>query len=117
MHMPRALKLVNLEENYPTVDNCLLRLEHALGAARQERIKLVKLIHGYGSSGVGGQLRIEVWKALDGYKRAGSIREFIPGEQFRISDESAWALVKRFPELKNDRDWGRGNRGITVVLL
>jgi hypothetical protein len=115
--MPLALKLVNLEEDHPTVDNGLLRLDRALASARQERITLLKLIHGYGSSGVGGQLRTEVWKVLDRYKRAGTIREFIPGEQFRVSDESAWALLKRFPELKRDRDWGRGNRGITLVVL
>ena len=115
--MPFTLKLVNLEENHPTVDQGLLRLDHALAAAREERITLVKLIHGYGSSGTGGQLRIEVWKVLDRYKCAGTISDFIPGEQFRTSDESAWALLKRFPELKRDRDWGRGNRGVTLVVL
>jgi len=115
--MPPALKLVNLEENHPTVVQGLLRLDRALAAARAERVTLVKLIHGYGSSGVGGQLRVEVWKVLDGQKRAGAIRDFIPGERFRLSDESAWAVLKRFPELKHDRDWGRGNRGITVVVL
>jgi len=91
--MPLALKLVNLEQDHPTVDNGLLRLDRALASARQERITLLKLIHGYGSSGVGGQLRTEVWKVLDRYKRAGTIREFIPGEQFRVSDEAAWALT------------------------
>lgn len=112
-----AIKVANLEENHPTVDQGLLRLDRALASARQERITLLKLIHGYGSSGAGGQLRFEVWKVLDRYKRAGTIREFIPGEQFRISDESSWTLVKRFPALKQDRDWGRGNRGITLVVL
>jgi hypothetical protein len=114
--MSFSLKLVNLEENHPTVNQGLLRLDRALAAARHERVALLKLIHGYGSSGVGGQLRVEVWKVLDGYKRAGTIQEFIPGEQFRISDEKAWALLKRFPELKQDRDFGRGNRGITLVV-
>ena len=115
--MPELIKLVNLEEDRPTVTQGLLRLERALASARQERIALLKLIHGYGSSGVGGSLRMEGWKALDGYRRAGAIRNFIPGEQFRISDESTWSLLKRFPQLKQDRDLGRENKGITVVVV
>ena len=115
--MPELIKLVNLEQDRPTVTQGLLRLERALVVARQERVALVKLVHGYGSSGVGGSLRTEVWKALDHYKRAGSIRDFIPGEQFRISDECSWSLLKRFPQLKQDRDLGRQNKGITLVVL
>lgn len=45
------------------------------------------------------------------------IQGFIPGEEFRISDETTWALLKRMPELKQDRDLGRENKGITMVLL
>ena len=45
------------------------------------------------------------------------IRDFIPGEDFRISNEATWALLKQSPKLKQDRDLGRGNRGITVVVL
>ena len=115
--MPDIIKLVNLEQDRPTVNQGLLRLERALTAARQERIAVLKLVHGYGSSGVGGSLRLEVWKALDRYKRAGSLHDFIPGEQFRISDEATWALLKRFPQLKQDRDLGRENRGITLAVL
>jgi hypothetical protein len=115
--MPSPVKLVNLEEDRPTVDQCLLRLQRALSSARHEHITVLKLIHGYGSSGVGGILRVEVWKALDSYKRQATIRDFIPGEQFRISDECTWATLKRFPHLKQDRDFGRGNKGITIVVL
>jgi hypothetical protein len=111
------MKLVNLEEGRPTVNEGLLRLERALVAARTENYDVLKLIHGYGSSGVGGALRDEVWKILDRFQRAGMIEAFIPGEEFRISNETTWALLKRWPELKQDRDLGRANRGITVAVL
>jgi len=45
------------------------------------------------------------------------ISGFIPGEDFRLSDEATWALVKRDKAIKEDRDFGRGNRGITMVVL
>jgi hypothetical protein len=115
--MSLRTKLVNLEEGRPTVNQGLLRLERALVAARTEGLDTVKLIHGYGSSGVGGALRGEVWKILDRFQRAGMIEAFIPGEEFRISNETTWALLKKWPELKQDRDLGRGNRGITIVVF
>ncbi len=110
-------KTINLEEGRPTVNVGLLRLDRALVAARTEGVPLLKLIHGYGSSGVGGRLREEVWKALDRFKRNGLIAGFIPGEDFRLSDEASWKLVKRDKTLKDDRDFGRGNRGVTIVIL
>jgi hypothetical protein len=111
------LKLINLEDGRPTVNVGLLRLDRALVAARHDGTKLLKLIHGYGSTGQGGRLREEVWKELGRYKRAGFITDFVSGEDFRISNEPTWALLKKWPELKQDRDLGRNNRGITVVIF
>jgi hypothetical protein len=110
-------KTINLEEGHPTVNVGLLRLDRALSAARAQGVPLLKLILGYGSSGVGGRLREEVWKALDRFKRNGFISDFIPGEDFRLSNEASWALVKRDKAIKEDRDFGRVNRGITIVVL
>ncbi len=117
MKPPIKTRIVNLEEGRPRVNEGLLRLDRAIVSAKREGIEVVKLIHGYGSSGVGGRLREEVWNALSRYKRGALIQDFIPGEDFRISNEASWELLKRAPELKQDRDLGNNNRGITVVLL
>jgi hypothetical protein len=116
--VPRvALKLVNLELNRPTVPTALSLLENALRSARSEKYTAVKLIHGYGSSGVGGDIRIAVQKTLAQKLNGKEIRAFIPGEDWRISNEFSWELLKRFAELKQDSDLGRANRGITIVVL
>jgi hypothetical protein len=111
------LKVVNLEEGLPTVERARLRLEHELNQARRSGYVALKLIHGYGSSGVGGALRTELQKELRQAVDHGSIRAFIAGENWRISDEASWALLQRFPEWKQDSDLGRGNRGISIVVL
>jgi hypothetical protein len=111
------IRIANLEEGMPTANAALLRLDHALSAARSERLHFLKLIHGYGSSGVGGRLREEVYAALARMERDGRIAGFVPGKEFRRSDAKAWELVKRHRELEQDRDFGRGNRGITIVIL
>lgn len=110
-------KIINLEEGRPTVNVGLLRLDRAIVTARAERTPILKLIHGYGSSGVGGRLREEVWTALDRFKRNGMIADFISGEDFRLSNEASWKLLKHDKTIKEDRDFGRGNRGITIVVL
>src|SRR5947209_12744132 len=103
------IKTVNLEEGMPTVEQAGLRMHHELHKARAEGCTAVKLIHGYGSSGAGGVLRVELQKELRKAVAQGEIKALIAGEDWRISDETTWALLKRFPEWKGDSDLGRRN--------
>ncbi len=114
---PALMKVVNLEEGMPTVAEARLRMEHELSSARKAGFRAVKLVHGYGSSGVGGALRDELQKDLRRAALDGSIRAFVAGEDWRISNETTWDLLKRFPEWKQDSDLGRNNRGISIVEL
>lgn len=114
---PITTRIVNLEDGHPTVNQALLQLDRALTDARRDGIALVKLIHGYGSKGVGGRIKEELGGALARHKRSNLISDFIAGEDFRVSNEKTWALLKQCPELKQDRDLSRNNRGITIVLL
>ncbi len=111
------LKLVNLEEGRPTYEQARLHMEHELRRAREEGCTAVKIIHGYGSSGVGGVLRSGLQKDLRRMADSGTVRTFIAGEDWRVSDEATWELLKRYPEWKSDSDLGRGNKGISIVLL
>lgn len=116
--MSRGLiKTVNLEAGMPTVNEGLLRLDRELVLARQQGYAVLKIIHGYGSSGVGGALRTEIQKSLRQRLSNSQIRDFIPGEEWRVSDERTWALLKSHAQLKEDVDLGRNNPGISLVLL
>ncbi len=101
----------------PTVTEALQHLERELAHTRQSGGALIKLIHGYGSSGAGGEIRIAVQRRLAEMAGRGEIRACIFGENWSKSDEQAWALIKARPELKQDVDLGRHNLGITIVLL
>jgi len=111
------MKSANLKSDMPQVHEALQRLDRELSVARQEKAKLLKLIHGYGSTGEGGDIRIAVQKRLLELVQNGQIRGCIFGENWAKSDETAWKLMQSHPELKSDSDLGRGNRGITIVLL
>lgn len=115
--MTIRVKVVNLEDGRPTARQMEHHLERELHVAQQDGTQLLKLIHGYGSKGIGGVLRDACRDRLAKEKAAGKIGDFIPGEDYRISNENTWALLKRAPELKQDRDLGRGNKGITIVVM
>src|SRR6185503_17971374 len=83
---PAPIKIIDLEDGMPKVEEARLRMQRELQVARRQGYAAVKLIHGYGSSGVGGALRIELQKELQRLAGAGSVRSFIAGEDWRISD-------------------------------
>ncbi len=95
----------------------LERLERELAAARRDGHSFLKIIHGYGSTGAGGDIRIAAQKRLIEMVAAGQVWGCIFGENWSKSDEVSWRLLQRRAELKNDPDLGRQNAGITIVVL
>jgi hypothetical protein len=111
------IKTVNLKTDMPQVHEALQRLEREIAVARGEGDRVLKLIHGYGSTGSGGDIRIGVQKRLLEMEGQSQIRGSIFGEAWSQSDDKSWRLLQTQPELKGDADLGRCNRGITIVLL
>lgn len=111
------MKTVNLKSDMPQVDEALHRLERELALARQKNAAMLKIIHGYGSTGVGGDIRVAVQRRLQELARNGHIRACIFGENWSRSDELTWKLLQSHSHLKSDRDLGGKNPGITVVVL
>ena len=112
-----TIKSVNLKSDMPHVHEALQRMDRELALARTSKATLLKLIHGYGSTGAGGDIRIAVQKRLIEMTQSGQIRGCIFGEDWSKSSETCWKLLQAHAELKADCDLGRRNRGITVVLL
>jgi hypothetical protein len=115
--MATKVIIINLELGMPTVEQAVHRLGGELIRARAQRAKAVKIIHGYGSSGVGGKLRVGIRAALAERKRRGDIKEAVAGEDWSIFDAGARRILDACPDLNRDRDFERGNAGITMVLL
>lgn len=101
----------------PSVHEALQRLNAEIAVARLQKQSFLKLVHGYGSSGVGGDIRIAVQRRLQELAETAEIRGCIFGENWSKTDEETWRLLQAHSELKSDSDLGRRNRGITVVLL
>ena len=61
-------KTVNIEKGMPRLENAKVMLQDQINMARRTGIKVLKVIHGYGSSGTGGILRTELRKMLKAYE-------------------------------------------------
>lgn len=79
--------------------------------------KAIKIIHGYGSSGIGGVIKEVVQRSLRQKLKNGEIRAYIPGESFnRLMgfDET----IRTYSHLiKHDSDYKKGNDGITYIIF
>ena len=115
--MAGDLREVNLELGMPTVDAAIRRLTYELNHSRVTGVAVLKLIHGYGSSGAGGRIRVEARKYLERLKGRREISDFIPGESFSIFNPETLAAFRRCNALRRDRDLERHNNGVTFVIL
>jgi hypothetical protein len=110
-------KTVNLKQGLPTVAVALARLEQALRQAGLERAAVVTVIHGYGSSGKGGAIRLQCRKMLDHLVACGHIKAVIAGEDLRRHSGAGKDLWRRFPDLDKYLRVDLGNPGITIIVL
>jgi hypothetical protein len=112
-----SVPTVNLKSDLPTVREALSRLSRELAFAREHGDRVIKLIHGYGSTGVGGEIRVAVQARLQDMTARGEIQACIFGEDWAKSDAQTWKLLRSHPSLKSDPHLGRKNLGITIVVL
>ena len=115
--MNDGLRQVDLERGMPRVEQAIRQLTFEIHHSRAHGYTVLKLIHGYGSSGSGGRIRIEARAYLSRLKARGEIRGFISGEDFSIFNGETLAAFRRCGALRRDRDLDRHNNGVTFVLL
>ena len=100
------------------VDEALSKVELELETlAISKETKVLKVIHGYGSKGVGGTIKKELNLLLKRYLRQGKILDFIPNEKFTTQSEHYQHFTKLYPELILDSDLQNQNPGITLIFL
>lgn len=112
-----SLKEVNIKSDMPASDDAIRRITYNLRNSKALGTKAIKIIHGYGSTGVGGKIRVEARRYLAEQKRKGFIRDFILGEEFSIFDGATLKAFQICDELRRDPDLERHNNGITIVIL
>lgn len=108
------VKEINLEYGQPTVDMALRSMVSQLSTCKGQGYKAVILIHGYGSSGVGGSIKTAVQNKLKEPALSGIVRACCSGEHWH---EKKREMVGICQPLSNYNRKIEGNQGVTVVLL
>lgn len=106
-----------IKQDMPLVEEALERMNIGLQEMRAGRVRAVKVIHGYGSTGRGGAIRPAVRKELAALERRKFIRGYIPGENFGPMDAASRKLAEQEKGITRDPDYGRMNEGITIVFF
>ena len=99
------------------MEQALERLERDLREARACEAKVVRVIHGYGSSGRGGKIRDAVRRELGRKLARGEVKTVIPGENYSSTTNSGSDLLSRFKELKTTERSDNSNPGLTIVEI
>ncbi|MGI6499009.1 MAG: hypothetical protein ACOX0U_09495 [Oscillospiraceae bacterium] len=115
--MKDDLREVNLELGRPVVAAAIRRLTFEIQYSRQLGVSVLKIIHGYGSTGTGGKIRIAARRYLMSLEARGEVKGMIPGERFSIFEEATRQAFSLCGALRHDRDLERHNNGVTFILL
>ena len=122
MHQRKAsvtgkVRVVNLEAGKPTVEQARAKLNSEIARARSAGVSVLKIIHGYGSSGVGGRLRGAIRSSLRKRRKEKRIRTFVPGEKWSVFEAPVAELLETHLVLKSDRDLDNYNdQNINTIL-
>ncbi len=112
-----AASIINIEEGMPQVEAAMKKLRFEINTMRRIGIRQVKVIHGYGSSGQGGVLKVATHDCLRTMLDEGRIKAYCPGEFFGPFERSGRSLIEMCPAFRTDPDWSRANDGVTIVIL
>jgi len=115
--MAKAIETVNIKGTMPSADAAWKHLQGAIQGARVRGVRYLKVVHGYGSSGVGGAIRNRVRGGARKLADAGTLKGVVFGEDWGPFSAEARAWLEGEPGLRADADYGRENEGITVLRL
>lgn len=105
---------INLEYGSPTVDAAVRNMVNQLVTCKGQGCRAVILVHGYGSSGIGGGIKTAVRNKLREPSMSGIVRTFCGGERWF---EKKKELVDACRPLSDYQRRIDGNPGVTVVIL
>lgn len=112
--MQKKVVEVNLESEMPTVDVAIQKMKNSLTTYKRQGYRAVILIHGYGSTGVGGSIKAAVTKCLAESSMKGIVRTFAAGEQWTSRKKELVGMCKA---LENYEHKIANNYGVSVVIL
>lgn len=110
----RSIVTLDLEYGNPDVASAISRMRNDLATYRRLGYKAAVLIHGYGSTGIGGSIRAAVKNQLDEKSMRGIIKKHTGGEDWLIKRGQFTSVCKALEKYERQIS---GNPGVTVAIF
>lgn len=108
---------IDVKSDMQTCLMAVAQLEIEIDACKLGEYNTLKVIHGYGSHGVGGAIKQEIHKKLKQMKSQKKIFDYIPCEKWTPNNPIRKKAIDRCDELLADSDLRMLNSGVTIVLI
>ncbi len=118
MDVPRGalvVRRIDLGHVGLSVQEAREQLQDAIAVASFRGEDVLVVVHGYGSTGVGGHIRSIVRSEAKRATAERTVSGWTPGEQLRTG--MAKDLVRRLPALSSIEAWQRENPGMTIIVV
>ena len=108
---------INIKENNPPPDVAMSELWLEIERSAFSETEVIKVIHGYGSHGKGGEIKKAVTQLLTDLLKQKKIKGFVPGEHFGAEAIEKFEISKKYPQLLIQSDITVRNSGLTLIFL
>ena len=110
--------IFDLELGAPLVEEAIAKFEKYLEVASNAGFKTMLVIHGYGSSGKGGEIRKTLRDNLEHNFYSDRVIDYYLGENLKEGNAAFCELIKRRPSLQKQKtQFKNSNAGVTLLLL
>lgn len=111
------MRVVNIKEDNPNVDYALFLIDEEIRYSRAIGNRVVVIIHGYGSHGMGGAIKQGVKRYLPQLKKMGIIDKYVFGENWGNTNPDVKEIEKISPDIILNENLSSINSGVSVILI
>ena len=108
---------VDIKSERQTVSEAVAQFLIEVEAYKKGGYKVMKVIHGYGSHGVGGAIKNAFLKKCQDLKNRNQIEDFVCGSNWTDKNVVKKIAINYCPDLLADGELGFLNPGCTIVIL
>ena len=108
---------IDIKSEQQTVAEAIAQFLVEVEAYKKGGFKVMKVIHGYGSHGVGGAIKNEFLKQCQSLKNRGKIYDFTCCDKWIDKNPVKKIAINYCPDLMADSELYRINPGCSIVVL
>ena len=111
------IRKIDIGHNNWTENQARNALNNEFQTSYKQSDDFLIVIHGHGSSGVGGKIKAmthQFAEQMIGMKRA---RDFIRGEHLTRTSSASKRVSTNYPSIKQLKEWNSRNPGLSIIIL